>query len=260
MFCLLGSACVYAEEWNKEHENVLSVRYGGMWMQDQYLSPLLYSGQQVGLGNEWWQGFGSEKAQNWKHVGQLDVRFGWMYNAPYTNLIYALGVNGGWGACYNWHFDDYGLRLQLGPYLDIDVMGKMHGSSVNKPYSMDLGANICALGGLEWVFRGKKTSYRLRYMAMANLVGVDYVPDYWQSYYEMGEGVLGNVRCAGMWNHRHLQHELTFDMQFKHSTWRIGIEHEYLEYGEKKMMFSRETVSAVIGCVWQYKTRGKVSF
>ena len=72
----------------------------------------------------------------------------------------------------------------------------------------------------------------------------------------MSEGVLGDFRCAGMWNHRHLQHELTFDMQLKRSTWRVGIAHEYLESGEKGMMFSREMVSAVVGCVWQYKVKG----
>ena len=45
-------------------------------------------------------------------------------------------------------------------------------------------------------------------------------------------------------------------MQLKHSTWRVGIAHEYLEYGEKYMMFSREMVSAVVGCVWHYRVAG----
>ena len=54
----LGSLSVArADHWGVEHENVLSIRYGGVWQQDQYLSPLLYSGQQIGLSNEWWQGF-----------------------------------------------------------------------------------------------------------------------------------------------------------------------------------------------------------
>ena len=253
-------ATAWADDWGVEHENVLSVQYGGMWMQDQYLSPLLYSGQQVGLSTEWWQEFRCDSTKKWEHVGKMDVGFGWMYNNMYTNLIYSLGLHGGWGACYNWHWADYGLRVKLGPYMDVDLMGKMHGSSVNKPYSMDLAVNLCAMGGLEWAFRAKKTSYRLRYMVRANVIGMDYLPDYWHSYYEMGEGVLGDFRCAGMWNHRHLQHELTFDMQLKRSTWRVGIAHEYLEYGEKGMMFSREMVSAVVGCVWQYKTRSKVVF
>ena len=89
---------------------------------------------------------------------------------------------------------------------------------------------------------------------------MDYIPDYWHSYFEMGEGVLGNFRCAGLWNHRHLKHELTFDMQFVRSTWRVGLAHEYLEYGTKEMMFSREMVSAVVGCIWQYKINPGKSF
>jgi hypothetical protein len=52
-----------------------------------------------------------------------------------------------------------------------------------------------------------------------------------------------------------LRHELTFDMQFKHSTWRIGATHEYLEYGTEIIMFSREQVSAIIGCIWHYKVK-----
>lgn len=37
------------------HEDVLTLRFGGMWQQDQYLSPLLYDGMEVGISNEWWQ-------------------------------------------------------------------------------------------------------------------------------------------------------------------------------------------------------------
>ena len=111
---LLAIGCqsvVLASDWGVEHENVLSVRYGGMWMQDQYLSPLLYSGQQVGLSNEWWQEFRSDSTKKWEHVGKMDVGFAWMYNHMYTNLIYSLGLHGGWGTCYNWHWVDYGLRV-----------------------------------------------------------------------------------------------------------------------------------------------------
>jgi hypothetical protein len=263
-----------------EHENILTLRYGWLWQQDQYLSPLLYSGQQVAFGNEWWQGFrrgtqqvGYAKVSRythnikndyrrgaWKHVGKFHVNFGWAYNPRYSNLIYSLGISGGWGACYNWRWRNRGVELLLGPYVDLDWKNKLHSSHVNKPYSTDLAVNICAMGGTSWTFEANKMTFRLRYLAQMNLVGVEYVPDYWQSYYEMGEGVLGDFRCAGMWNHRHLKHELSFDMQFKHSTWRVGIAHEYLEYGEKYMMFSRETVSAVVGCIWHYKIKPAKSF
>ena len=253
-------AIALASDWGAEHENVLSIRYGGTWLQDQYLSPLLYSGQQIGLSNEWWQGFKKDSTRHWQHVGQAHITGAMAYSERMNNLINSVGLQGGWGAQYVWKWQDIGLQALVGPYLDVELWGKMQASNVNKPYSMDLSLNMCAMGGVSWTFNAKKSSYRLRYLARFNVIGMDYVPDYWQSYYEMGEGFLGDFRCAGLWNHRHLKHELTMDMQLKRSTWRVGIAHEYLEYGTKAMMFSRETVSAVVGCVWQYKTRTKVVF
>lgn len=245
-FAILASM---AAAQNVEHENVLHVSYGGLWQQDQYLSPLLYSGQRVGIGNEWWQPLRGA----WHHLGRFDAQFGWTYSSAHTNLIYSLGVSGGWGAYYNWHFRRTGIELLLGPYLDLDWLGKMHGSSVNKPFSMDAALDLCAMGGIAWSFRARTTSYRLRYLVRANIIGVDFLPDYWQSYYELAEGVPGRVRCTTLTNHRTLRHELTMDMQFHRSTWRVGVAHEYVEYGERGMMFSREQVSAVVGCIWHYR-------
>ena len=98
LFAIGCQSAVLASDWGVKHENVLSVRYGGMWMQDQYLSPLLYSGQQVGLSNEWWQEFRCDSTKKWENVGKMDVGFGWMYNNMYTNLIYSLGLHGGCGS------------------------------------------------------------------------------------------------------------------------------------------------------------------
>lgn len=273
---LIGNA--YAREpspmspRNPGHENILRLSYGGLWQQDQYLSPLLYSGQRVGIGNEWWQIFRRTPVKGWRmlsadtihtadhavrghwaHLGRFNAQFGWTYSSAHTNLIYSLGVSGGWGAYYSWCFRRTGIEILLGPYLDFDWLGKMHGSSVNKPFSMDVALDLCAMGGIAWTFRARTTSYRLRYLVRANVVGVDFLPDYWQSYYELAEGVPGRVRCTTLTNHRTLRHELTMDMQFHRSTWRVGIAHEYVEYGERGMMFSREQVSAVVGCIWHYR-------
>ena len=256
-----------------EHENILTLRYGWLWQQDQYLSPLLYSGQQVAFGNEWWQGFrrgtqqvGYAKVSRythnikndyrrgaWKHVGKFHVNFGWAYHPRYSNLIYSLGISGGWGACYNWRWRNRGVELLLGPYVDLDWKNKLHSSHVNKPYSTDLAVNICAMGGTSWTFEANKMTFRLRYLAQMNLVGVEYVPDYWQSYYEMTEGVLGNIQFASPWNRRHLKHELTFDMQLRRVTWRIGFAHTYLEYGTKDLRFSNEEACVILGFIWNYR-------
>lgn len=264
---LLLLVCLFCRAENVTHENILYARFGGIWQQDQYLSPLLYTGMSGGIGNEWWQPFSSDtrlgkqgKLDHWGHLGKVDLQFGMLYNPTKSNRIYAFGVQGGWGAYYTWQFPQAGVQILLGPYLNLDYAPRFIAGNVNKPYSMDIAIEAEAMGGISYSFRGKHSSYRLRYLIHANLIGIDFVPDYWQSYYELAEGVSGIVRCAGMWNHRYLRHELTLDMQFRHSTWRLGIKHEYLEYGQGDMWFSREQVSAVVGTCFQYKLKPNQSF
>ena len=235
-----------------EHEAILRVYYGGAWVQDQYLAPVLYSGQRVGIGTDFWQAF--SKHPDWQHVGRVDAQFQWLYNPTGTNAIYSAGIAGGWGAGYTWSLCGKHLEIYLGPYLDFDYLARWHVRNVNKPYSMDISLDVMANAGIGYLFKGKKSSYRLRYFIRANAIGIDFVPDYWQSYYELTEGIAGQIRCSGMWNHRTLRHELTLDMQFKHSTWRVGVMHEYLEYGIKGLWFSREQVAVVVGTCFRFKT------
>lgn len=256
--------CLPVHGENVDHENILKLRFGGTWIQDPYLSPSRYSGLHVGIGNEWWQDFRKEsrlgragKLEHWHHVGRVDAQFGWTYNPVKSNVLYNIGLQAGWGAYYSWIFAPQGVQIMLGPYLDFDYMGRLHARNVNKPYSMDIATDIMAMAGVSYAFKGTKTSYRLRYLIRANLIGVDFMPDYWQSYYELTEGIPGRVRCSGMWNHRTLRHELTMDMQFPHSTWRVGIAHEYMEYGDKNSMFSREQVALIVGTCFRYRLNPK---
>lgn len=252
---------IYTLAENVEHENILHLSYGGAWLQDQYLSPLAYKGMMVGIGNEWWQPFRNQEVKKntdqsyWGHLGRIDTKFDWIQTTTKSNHIYAIQIRTGWGAYYLWNFPIPSLYVMLGPYLDVDYNGKLIGSSVNKPYSMDAAIDIMAMAGIGYSFQSKKTSYRLRYLIRTNLIGIDYMPDYWHSYYEMSKGILGKVRCSGMWNHRTIRHQLSLDLQFPHSTWTVGIGHEYLEYGIKYMMFSHEQVYMNIGTIFRYKLK-----
>ena len=275
-----NSSLLDMKAYGNEHENILTLRCGRLWIQDQYLSPLLYVGHQVSLRNEWWQGFANTPTKvrlsgrqeynhtllnrkihrdNWRHVGRFHANLGLSYNEAYTNSSYSLGINGGWGAYYNWRWVNCGIELLIGPYLELDWKSKLQGANINKPYSTDLAMNLCGMGGVNWSIDKRGMSIRVRYLAQMNLIGAEYMPDYWQSYYEMLEGALGKIQFSSALNHRHLQHELTLDMQFKHSTWRVGVAHSYLEYGSRKMRFSNEEVSVIMGCIWNYRTRTQKS-
>ena len=240
-----------------EHENILKIKYGWVSQLDPYLSPLAYTGNQIGIGNEWWQPFDKTDKEGypirWSHVGAIDIHGLRAYNSAYTNLIYGLGGHAGWGAYYRWTWLAERLVVILGPYLEADFMARELSSNVNKPYSFDLGIDAMAMTGLQWSFYGKRTSYRLRYRVRTNLIGFDFMPDYWQSYYELAEGVSGTARCSGQWNHNVVRHELSLDLQFPHTTWRVGAEHEFLNYFTHDMQFTRNQFSLVLACLWHYR-------
>jgi hypothetical protein len=260
LFALVGMVHAYD---GVEHTNVLKVKYGWDYQLDTYLSPLAYPGQEIGIGNEWWQPFRPDtrlgktgKLARWAHVGRIDIRGARHISSARNNLIYSLGASGGWGAFYRWQWYDNRLKVLVGPYVEGEVTMREIASNVNKPYSFDFSAEVMAMSGLSWSFYGKKTSYRLHYLIRTNLIGFDYLPDYWQSYYEMTQGVRGTARCSGHWNHHTVKHEVGLDMQFPHSTWRIGAEHDYVNYGTKDQHFVRNQISLVVGCIWNYRING----
>ena len=49
--------------------------------------------------------------------------------------------------------------------------------------------------------------------------------------------------------------KMSLDMQFPHTTWRIGAEHYFVYYNTKYMHFMRNQICLVVGCCWKYKTR-----
>jgi len=244
------------------HTNVLKLQFGGVYQLDTYLSPLAYDGIQVGLGNEWWQPFRQDtrlgrtgRLADWAHVGRVDFYGIRTINSASTNLIYGLELNGGWGAFYTWRWFDNRLKVILGPYLEAGLTARYMVSNVNKPLSLDIAADVMAMSGISWSFYGKKTSYRLNYQVRTNLIGIDFMPDYWQSYYELSHSIQGAVRCSGHWNHHTVKHELTMDMQFPHSTWRVGVAHQYIGYGSADLHFVRHHVNLVLGCIWNYRLK-----
>ena len=236
------------------HENILQVDLSYQRINDEYLSPLVYRGLNIGLGNEWWQSI--RKKKNFGHLGKIYVNAGSYYNYRYTNNILALGVRGGWG-----FYSDYkrkNLQLKVGPYLEADCFVKNIGRNVNKPVSVDFGADLNVMLSIGAAFEAKKTSYRLRYTAFINLLGAQFMPQYWESYYELEKNWSKDIRFSHLGNRINLKHELTFDIQFPHSTWRVGARHEYLNYGSNNVAIKKESFSVVVATIFHYKINGKV--
>lgn len=250
---LLSFPVLLMAQENVEHDNILKLKIGTGYQLDSYLSPLGYMGLQGGLGNEWWQPFRCDSTNHWSHVGRVDASVINYHNTARTNKYMGFQLAFGWGAFYEWKWFDDRLRVHTGPYLEGGLNVREHASNVNKIVSLDIAIDLMAMGGISWSFYGKKTSYRLNYLLRTNLIGFDYLPEYWESYYEITEGVPGIARCSGHWNHNTVKHELTLDMQFPHTTWRVGAEHEFVKYGTDNLHFMRNQFSIILACRWKYR-------
>ena len=257
-------------------ENILKIKYGFNNTLDPYLSPLQYSGQEIGIGNEWWAEIKVKKLnggnalraeeQGWLSVGRLDLCGQRAYSAAKSNLFYAFGVQGSWAGIWQYQLSNptlqsakiYGIDFLVGPELAIDFRARQHASNINKPYSFDLGIDVNAAAGVALRFGGEKTAYRLRYMIRTNLIGTDWTPEYWQSMYEASTGQWKqNVRCSGPWNRNVVRQELSMDFQFIRSTWRLGAEHEWMTTRTGTMDWIRHEVRLVVGCAWKYHVDGR---
>lgn len=238
------------------HDNILKLKIGTGYQLDSYLSPIGYTGMQYGLENEWWQAFSGERPGGWAHVGRAEACVSTYGSRARNNSMLGVQIAAGWGAYYEWRWFDERLRAHVGPYLEAGFGVREHGTNVNKIVSVDIAVDVMAMAGISFSFYGKRTSYRLNYQLRTNLIGFDYLPEYWESYYELSTGVPGQARCSGPWNHNTLKHELSLDLQLPHTTWRVGAGHELMNYGTRDLHFMRHQLSVIVGCRWQYRTKG----
>ena len=244
------------------HENILQISGGWSKTLDTYLSPLVFSGFQHSISNEWWQTL--RKNENFGHVGRVEAAFGRQRNHAHSNDAYSssngleyYSAEGGWGI-FSKHHSNY-LNIGVGPFIGANVNIKNIYSSYNKPLSVDVAADLSLMFSIGTAFSGPNTSYRLRYIAYLNVLGVQFLPDFWQSYYELDNTLSHNIHFSYIGQRVNLRHELTFDIQLPHTTWRAGIRHEYTNYGTNDMRLKSENLSIVLGSVFNYKINGKVN-
>ena len=243
------------------HENILEIGGGWSKINDMYLSPLTYSGFNIMLSNEWWQKL--RKNDNFGHVGKIEIRGGRVLNGAHvsgknynSNAIANIGLEGGWGFYSSLHQNHFDFKI--GPYIGAMLDAKYIYNSYNKPVSADIAADLSMMLSIGTFFAGRQTSYRLRYLAYINLIGADFYPDYWQSYYELEKQWSKSIHFSYIGRRIALRQEITFDMQFAHSTWRLGVKHDYLNYGSNDIRFRHEYISIVVGTIFNYKIDGKV--
>ncbi len=221
---------------------------GYTYQHDGYLSPQVYDGFNVQYKYEWWLRLAKEKP--WSQIVKLQLNAGRGINESYSNSMLHGHVDIAWGAHYHWSILPQ-LSLMGGGIANFNLVGKMIGRNVNNPGSADGALTIDLSGGLDYDFKIKNSEFRLRYMLQMPIVGCMFVPEIGASYYEMFSlWHLDNAfHLSAPHNMYGINHGLYFDMQFRRSTWRIGVEHETRHWHANQVHFSRNSITGLIGYI-----------
>lgn len=156
---------------------------GGVSLLDTYLSPLTYTGIDFALNHH------TERLAHW---GKGHVTVGAQYGGHYA---YAqsptddgkyfdaeLTFSGGWH--YNWHPAPH-WRLAAGGLLELSGGFTYNTRNSNNPAQGRLGTAVLASGLAEYYFRFFKKRATVRLQLDGQLMGVQFSPEYGQSYYEI---------------------------------------------------------------------------
>lgn len=156
---------------------------GGVSLLDTYLSPLTYTGTDFALNHH------TERLAHWGkgHV-TVSAQYGGHYayaQSPTDDGKYMdaeITLSGGWH--YNWHPAEH-WRLAAGGLLELSGGFTYNTRNSNNPAQGRLGTALLASGVAEYYFRFFKQRATVRMQLDGQLMGVQFSPEYGQSYYEI---------------------------------------------------------------------------
>ena len=162
------------------------VGVGTSHVYDSYLSPLKYSGTNVGLVYEQMRMIGMGN-------GNLSVQHQFFINYSYTeNSTQTASDQTGWfeynfGLPYRFNLTD-NLQLFAGPQAGV-MLGFIYNSrNGNNPASAKVNADVGLSGIAAYKLMIKSQPIRFRYQLNLPVIGGLYSPQYGESYYEIGMG------------------------------------------------------------------------
>ena len=244
-----------------------TVWYGRQTSSDEYLSLLQYKGWTVGIGNEsdkivWRLSDKSRshstspalRGNNMRPESHHYLRQYWHWEVGYGQLLSSAknnrrrtwGASADWRLMYEWQWR--GLTLGGGLMLSADYAGRMAGSNVNKPYSMDLSVDASLAAGVQYsLWAGRKVHLTFDYHITTPFAGCFFMPGMGQAYYEMSNGLNGTAHASSFHNKQAFAHDFHIDLRLQRTAWRIGIKHSFLNYHANSLRSQREDLHAYVG-------------
>ncbi len=149
------------------------------------------------------------------------------------------------------------FNLKVGPAADAMIGGIYSTRNGNNPAQLHLGANAAAALTAQYTFKDSDTRYgwrrclpvRISYEALIPILGVQFSPNYGQSYYEIfSRGNYDhNVVCATLVNAPTLRHIFSLDFKIGSGALRLGYIGNWKQSKFNDLKFHDWTNGIVIG-------------
>lgn len=176
---------------------------------DTYLSPQEYKGIDFRVLRE------SHRMTTWKNISRqvlFQADLGYSHNKVDNNNTFSALVNWNYGLHYNFPITPQ-FRLLAGGVADLNGGFVYNLRNGNNPAQARAYINLAASGMAVWDVKIKNFPISLRYQLNLPLLGVMFMPEYGQSYYEIFS--LGNasgvVNFTSLHNQPSLRQFLTAD-------------------------------------------------
>lgn len=221
---------------------------GSAHLNDTYLTPLKYTGQNYTLGYERMQAM---KFSPEKWVMQLGGRlnFGRTLNPARNATMYDLSLELSWGMMRRWDISALsGLRLYGGGMTSLDAGALYLSRNGNNPVSAKAAWTVGLTGAAVYNFRISRLPVCLRYQPTLPVTGVFFSPDYGELYYEIYLGNHKGLAHMAHWgNYFRLDNLLTADLRLGSTNLRLGYRNDILSTKVNNIVSRRITHTFIIG-------------
>lgn len=195
---------------------------GSSHLADTYLSPLKFSGWNVGFTYERMQAmkFSPEK---WVMQLKFGVSADNAKNVVNADMWY-WGLNFSWGMMRRWReVFTRGLTLGIGGSANLEAGCVYNSRNGNNPASAKASITVGATGYAAYNMKIGRLPVTLRYQATLPVTGVFFAPDYGELYYEIYLGNHSGLAHAAWWgNYFKLDNLVTADLHLGSTSLRLG--------------------------------------
>jgi hypothetical protein len=205
------------------------VGIGGANLYDTYLSPREYSGTELHVAYESFRSIHYSPRIFVRHLVQGSFTKTEKSETESGNMLGAM-VQWNGNGYYRWTPLNH-LHLYVGGGVVFQGGGIYNTRNSNNPAQAKVSLQLAASGMCSYRFEGiHRFPLEVRYACTLPFLGVQFSPEYMESYYEMfSENSFGskNLRATSFGNALSFQHLLTIDFPLLRHTFRVGYQGNY---------------------------------